>query len=122
MIVNPKIKEMLAEIATNAQHLSNRRDERKKYIRKLVKLYINDMSEEEQLYLALEIFEQINYKNIVTDPDTLIALNNVKHRTYFLIFSLTVIGMLVAAGLFKTNASLNELMLFFGKLSTMLSL
>lgn len=122
MIVNPKIKAMFAEIATNAQHLANRKDDRKKYIRKFVKLYTTKMSEEEQLYLAMELFEQLSYKNIVTDPDTLIALNNVKHRTYFLIFSLSVIGMLIAAGLFKTNSSLNELLEFFSKFSTMISL
>lgn len=121
MIVNPKIKLLFAEIATKAQELANRKEDRKKYIRKLVKLYTTKMSEEEQIYLAMELFEQISYRNIVIDPDTLVAMNNVKHRTYFIIFVLAIITMVTGAALFKTNSSLNEVLQVLEKVSTMMS-
>lgn len=121
MIVNPKIKLLFAEIATKANKLANSKEDRKKYIRKLVKLYTTKMSEEEQIYLAMELFEQISYRNIVIDPDTLVAMNNVKHRTYFIIFILAIITMVTGAALFKTNSSLNEVLQVLEKVSTMMS-
>ena len=121
MIVNPKLKELFAEIAEQANKYLNQRDDKKKYVRRLVKLYTTKLSEEEQIYVMSQVLDQLSYKSIVVDPDNLIALNNVKHRTYFVIFILTVLGMLTAAALFKTNSAINEIVVMMNKILTMIS-
>lgn len=122
MIVNPRLKELFAEIAEQANKYLNQRDDKKKYVRRLVKLYTTKLSEEEQIYVMSQVLDQLSYRSIVVDPDNLIALNNVKHRTYFVIFILTVLGMLAAAALFKTNSAINEIVVMMNKILTMISL
>ena len=121
MVVNPKIKLLFAEIATKSQDLANKKDEHRKYINKLVKLYTTKMSEEEQIFIATMLFEQLHFKNIVVDPETMVAMNNVKHRTYFIIFALMSLTMVIGAGLFKTNSSLNDLLDVSDKILKMLA-
>lgn len=121
MIVNQKLKTLFAEIAEESNKYLNIKDEKKRYVRRLVKLYTTKLSEEEQIYILSQILDQLNYKSIVVDPDNLITLNNIKHRTYFIIFILTMLTMLTAAALFKTNSAINEIMVMVGKIITMVS-
>lgn len=121
MKVNPEVKRLFAEIAEQSNKYLNERDDKKKYVRRLVKLYTSRLSEEEQIYIMSQMLDQLNYRSIVVDPDNLIALNNVKHRTYFIIFLLTLTSMVVAAALFKTNSAVNEVVVMMNKILTMIS-
>lgn len=107
MIVNPEIKKLFADIAEQSNKYLNQRDDKKKYVKRLVKIYKDNLSEEEQVYLANQLLEQLSYKSIVVDPENLIALNNVKHRTYFVILTFTLIAMVIAAALFETSPAVN---------------
>jgi len=109
MIVNKKIKEMFKEISSETIKYMNSKDSERKYIRRLLNIFKTQLNEEEQIFIVKTILEFIHYKNIVTDPDTIITTANIKLRTYFFIFVLTIIGMLTGAILFKTNESLNEI-------------
>lgn len=109
MIVNKKIKEMFKEISSETIKYMNSKDSERKYIRRLLNIFKTQLNEEEQIFIVKTILEFIHYKNIVTDPDTIITAANIKLRTYFFIFVLTIIGIFTAAILFKTNENLNEI-------------
>lgn len=109
MIVNKKIKEMFKEISSETIKYMNSKDSERKYIRRLLNIFKTQLNEEEQIFIVKTILEFIHYKNVVTDPDTIITAANIKLRTYFFIFVLIIIGMFTGAILFKTNESLNEI-------------
>lgn len=121
MLVNPEIKLVLAEIAERSVDLANKPDERKKYLRRLVDFYITKLSDDEQLFIATVLAEQLAYKNIIVDPDNIIAIHNVKLRTYTFIAIIVASLMVIAAALFKTNDSINDIVEVLNKIVTMLT-
>ena len=122
MNVNPKIKLMLAEIAEQSIKYANSRDERKKYQRKLLKLFKQSMSEDEQLYVLNNILEEISYKNIIADPENMLTVGNIKLRSHFMIFIMSVIVLLLASYLFGTNDEIKAIGDGLGKLLTILGI
>lgn len=122
MNVNPKIKLMLAEIAEQSIKYANKKDERKKYQRKLLKLFKQSMSEDEQLYVLNNILEEISYKNIIADPENMLTVGNIKLRSHFMIFVMSVIGLLLASYLFGTNDEIKAIGDGLGKLLKILGI
>lgn len=122
MNVNPKIKIMLAEIAEQSIKYANKKDERKKYQRKLLKLFKQSMSEDEQLYVLNTILEEISYKNIIADPDNMLTVGNIKLRSHFMIFVMSIIGLLLASYLFGTNEEIKAIGDGLGKLLKILGI
>lgn len=105
MIINPNIKKIFIEIHNQAIHFANTPDQERKYLKRFLDIYKNKLTEEEQLYLFKLIIESLHYKSIVTDPDTVLQLHNIKLRTYTYIMLLTIVVILVIASIFKVNDS-----------------
>ena len=122
MNVNPKIKLMLAEIAEQSIKYANTKDERKKYQRKLLKLFKQSMSEDEQLYVLNTILEEISYKNIIADPENMLTVGNIKLRSHFMIFVMSIIVLLLASYLFGTNDEIKAIGDGLGKLLKILGI
>lgn len=122
MNVNPKIKLMLAEIAEQSIKYANKKDERKKYQRKLLQLFKQSMSEDEQLYVLNNILEEISYKNIIADPENMLTVGNIKLRSHFMIFVMSIIVLLLASYLFGTNEEIKAIGDGLGKLLTILGI
>ncbi len=116
MTVNPKIKLMLAEIAEQSVKHANKKDERKRYQRKLLKMFKDNMSEDEQLYVLSNIMEEISYKNIIADPDNMLTVGNIKLRSHFMIFVMSIIFLLVGSYLFGENEQIRKVGDGVGKL------
>lgn len=110
MIVNPKIKTLFKDISNQSVAYANTPDKERKYNRRLLKIFNEQLSEEEQLYVMKSLFESIHYKNIVTDPDNVLQLHNIKLRSYMFIFFIVSLFALLLSTLFKSNASLNGLL------------
>jgi len=116
MNINPKIKLTLAEIAEQSVKYANTKDARKRYHRKLLKLFKESLSEDEQLYVFNNILEEITYKNIMVDPDNLLTLANIKLRTILGIFVMVILTMAVGSYLFGTNEQVTLIGNSIGKL------
>lgn len=116
MNINPKIKLTLAEIAEQSVKYANTKDARKRYHRKLLKLFKESLSEDEQLYVFNNILEEITYKNIMVDPDNLLTLANIKLRTILGIFVMVILTMAVGSYLFGTNEQVTLIGDSIGKL------
>jgi sugar-specific transcriptional regulator TrmB len=108
MKVNPKIKEVLDEISKETVVFFNTDSPIKKSkLRKIYRFFKRNLTEEEQLYVINYLLENIHYKNVLIDPETLIITSNIKLRFIFSIVVSTIIVMVVFAMLFNTNSSLN---------------
>jgi hypothetical protein len=83
VIINKKINDALAEISAKSVSYGNSKDERRKYIRRLLNLYTKHLSEDEQIYLVSYLLENIHFKNVLIDPETMLTANNIKLRTIF---------------------------------------
>lgn len=122
MKVNPEIRKTLAEISTHAIQHANTPSDDYKHLRRLLRVFEKNLTEEERVFLFKTLLEFIHYRNVMVDPDNLLMLSNIKLRTYVFIFILSVAAMFVAAALFKTNSALNGLMEMLGMFMKMLSL
>jgi hypothetical protein len=80
------------------------------------------LNDEEQLFLFKVILEQMHYRNLITDPDNIVQIHNIKLKTITYVFFLTVLIILLVAALFKVNDSLNGLISMFGNVLKLLAL
>ncbi len=110
MKVNHQIRILLNEIDKKTLEYINTPDIERKYIRRLIKFFKTSFTEDEQVYIVKQVIEEIRYKNIITDTDNLLVISNIKNRSIFLVFMLTVISMLIGAILFDTNKYLKALL------------
>lgn len=122
MRVNPKIRDTLKEISTQAIIYTNTTSSDYKHLRRLLRVYDKHLSEEERIFLLKTMLEFVHYRNVMVDPDNLLVLSNIKLRTYVFIFVLVTFGMLIAAVLFKTNSALNGLLEVVGRFIKLFSL
>ena len=122
MIVNKKIKDALKEITEQNVKYMNTPDKERKYLVRLLGVFKNTLTEQEQIFIFKIILEQIHYRNIITDPDNILQIHNIKLKTITYIFLLTVIVILLVAALFKVNESLNGIVSMFGNVLKLLSL
>ena len=122
MIVNKKIKDALKEITEQNVKYMNTPDEERKYLVRLLGVFKNTLTEQEQIFIFKIILEQMHYRNIITDPDNIVQIHNIKLKTITYVFLLTVIVILLVAALFKVNESLNCILDMFGNVLKLLSL
>ena len=122
MIVNKKIKDALKEITEQNVKYMNTPDKELKYLVRLLGVFKNTLTEQEQIFIFKIILEQIHYRNIITDPDNIVQIHNIKLKTITYVFLLTVILILLVAALFKVNESLNGILDMFGNVLKLLSL
>ena len=122
MLISKKIKETFKEITEqNVKHM-NMPDKERKYLKRLLNVFKNHLSDEEQLFLFKIILEQMHYRNLITDPDNIVQIHNIKLKTITYVFFLTVVIILLVAALFKVNDSLNGLISMFGNVLKLLAL
>lgn len=101
MIVNRNIKETFRDIAVASELNANSVDPSRSYIKRLLKIFNNKLTEEERLLVVKFLFENIYYRNIITDPDNIIQLNNIRLRnvTYYILLAIvSVIGVSAVLG------------------------
>lgn len=122
MIVSKKIKETFKEITERNVKYMNMPDKERKYLKRLLNVFKNDLSDEEQLFLFKIILEQMHYRNLITDPDNIVQIHNIKLKTITYVFFLAVVIILLVAALFKVNDSLNGLISMFGNVLKLLAL
>lgn len=122
MIVNKKIKDALKEITEQNVKYMNTPDKERKYLVRLLGVFKNTLTEQEQIFIFKIILEQMHYRNIITDPDNIVQIHNIKLKTITYVFLLTVIVILLVAALFKVNESLNGILDMFGNVLKLLSL
>lgn len=103
MIANKQINNALREIAKETNKHLNSKDQERKYLKRILSFYKNTLTEDEQILVMKMIFEQLNYRNIAVDPETVLAISNVKNRTIFLVFVFIIFGMITASYLFNYN-------------------
>lgn len=107
MIVNKQLNEVFKEIAKNAVTFSNTPSVHYPYLRKLLRVFKTHLTEPEQIYLLNLLLDNLHYKNVMTDPETLFLNNNIKLRTYFVIF-LFMIGFVFITAFFFGASGLRE--------------
>ena len=122
MLINKKIKETFKEITEQDVKYMNMPDKERKYLKRLLNVFKNHLSDEEQLFLFKIILEQMHYRNLITDPDNIVQIHNIKLKTITYVFFLTVVIILLVAALFKVNDSLNGLISMFGNVLKLLAL
>ena len=110
MIINPKIKDTVKEISKESIKHYNTANPNRKYHKRLLKLFKENLTEEEQIYLINVVFESMHYKHIVTDPDNVLTLHTIKLRNITYTFLLIFLTLFIAAALFKTNETLNGIL------------
>ena len=122
MLISKKIKETFKEITEQNVKYTNMPDKERKYLKRLLNVFKNHLSDEEQLFLFKIILEQMHYRNLITDPDNIVQIHNIKLKTITYVFFLTVVIILLVAALFKVNDSLNGLISMFGNVLKLLAL
>lgn len=110
MIVNPFLKKIYQEISDQTVKYTNTPDQDRKYLKRFLNIFKNQLTEDEQLYIMKSMLESLHYKNIVTDPDNVLVLHNIRLRSVTYIFFVVTVLMLLGAALYKTNDTLNSLM------------
>jgi len=122
MIINPQIKNLFKEISMQSLAYTNSPDKDRKYNRKLLKVFKERLTEDEQLYVMKCLFDSLHYKNIVTDPDNVLQLHNIKLRTFTFIFFMVSLLMLLASALFRNNDSISSIVSVFTNIFKLISL
>ena len=122
MRVNPQIKTTLTEIAKESVTRANNPNPDYKYVKRLLRVFDKNLSEEDRIYLTCLVLEFIHYRNINTDHDTLMSIAEVKVKTAMGISIIVVFVMIIAAILFKTNDHLNKIVEMFLGFTKILSL
>lgn len=122
MKVNPQIKATLKEISEHAIDHANNPGKDYRYWRRILRVFERHLQEEDRIFLFKTVFELVHYRNVMIDPDNLLTINNIKLRSYMFVFFLSVVAMIIAAALFKTNSALNEIFELLGRFAKMLSL
>ena len=122
MMISKKIKDTFKEITEQNVNYINIPDKERKYLKRLLNVFKNNLNDEEQLFLFKVILEQMHYRNLITDPDNIVQIHNIKLKTITYVFFLTVVIILLVAALFKVNDSLNGLISMFGNVLKLLAL
>lgn len=81
MIVSPKLRDVFGEIAAKTIEFGNTPGGDHKYIRRLVHTYMTTLTEDERVFVAWYLFENLHYKTALLDPETMLAANNIKLKT-----------------------------------------
>lgn len=122
MRINPELKAAIDAIAATSVKFHNEPTRHVRYIRRILKVYDNHFTEEERIYLFSTIIEALHYRNLSVDPENMITISNIRIRALFFVFVATIILMLLAAILFKTNSGVAGVIPVFMNFFKMFSL
>lgn len=102
MIINKTIKATFEEISKEAVRFANQANPNYDLLRRLIKIYNKDLTDEERIFILYYVLEMIHYKNIIIDPETVLTMTNIRLRYYFMTMGLTFVLIGVSLiGLFK---------------------
>lgn len=122
MRINTSIKNFYREISAQSIAYANTPDNERKYHKRLLKLFKEQLTEEEQLYIFKTVTESLHYKNIVTDPDNVLQLHNIRLRTLIVEGVIISFLIIIAGGVFHTNESIDRIIAALGNMFKLLSL
>ena len=122
MKVNPEIKQALDAISSESVKLANNPTAQYRYIRRIVNVYEKHLKEEDKVYILNTILEMVHYKSALLDPENMMQAANIRIRTIFFVAVMTVMVIIVAGVVLKTNDSLNGLVDYFLTISKAISL
>lgn len=120
MIVNPMLKLIFKEISSQTVTYMNFPDKERKYTKRILKIFKEQLTEEEQIYILTSIAVNLHYRTIVTDPDNVLTLHTIRLRNITYMFFLVLTLMVSGAVLFKTNSALNGILDMFGNVFKLL--
>lgn len=110
MIINPVLKAALDAIAQASIRYHNNPALHDRYIKRILKVYDQHLSQEERVYVFYSLLELVHYRNLAVDPDNMITISNVRIRTLFFVFVATIIAMVLAAVLFKPDSAVGNVL------------
>lgn len=111
MKVNPKIKEFLNEITKEAINFGNTPigGPKRNIIRKYIRFFKENLTEEEQIYLIYCLLELNHYKNLIIDPEHLNTIYNIKFKGYTVIAIITITSVFIVFGIILNEDVFNKL-------------
>lgn len=78
-------------------------------VKKIIELFIYEFDEREQVEIVKAIFQQLSYRNIIEKPKYMLAVSNMKIRTYFFNWIFASIFLLISGILFSDNPFITRL-------------
>lgn len=109
MRTNAKIKETFYDISKKSVKLSNKENEHRKYLRRLIRTFNKTLSEEEQIYVISILFEELSFKSTATDPARVNEIYNIKAKYMFQVAVGIGIVILAAGFVFRGNPYLESI-------------
>lgn len=122
MKVNPDIKKALEAISSESVKLANNPTVHYRYLRRIVRVLDKHLKEEDRVFIMNTLLDMLHYKSVVLDPENMMQAANIKIRTIFFVALMTILVILVAGIVFKTNDSLNGVVDYFVTISKALSI
>jgi hypothetical protein len=122
MMINPFIKKALSEISKDAIKYANTRDGEKRYLRRMLHIYENRLTEEEKLFIFKYLLELIHHRNIITDPDNILTIYNIKFRNFFVMFAIVFTAFILALLFLFSPMSIAGTIQYFVKVFSMLNI
>lgn len=106
MLVNKDLTKFLTTLADESIKSSNNEDLNRASLKRALVFFKRRLTEEEQLILLKIVYENLHYKNIVTDPDNVLTLHTIRMKNVTYVFLMIIFILVIAAILFSTNQSL----------------
>lgn len=106
MLVNKDLTKFLTALADESIKSSNNEDLNRANLKRALVFFKRRLTEEEQLILLKIVYENLHYKNIVTDPDNVLTLHTIRMKNVTYVFLMIIFILVIAAMLFSTNQSL----------------
>ncbi|MDD2819423.1 MAG: hypothetical protein PHN51_11605 [Candidatus Nanopelagicales bacterium] len=122
MKLNPRVSELFQLIGSESVKLANSPCKSYSYNRRLMKIFMEQLTDEERIYVITAMFEMAHYRSVMTDENHIQRLQDGKHKTIFLVFLLSCVFTVVVGMVFKTNDDLNGITAIIGNLFRMFSL
>jgi hypothetical protein len=122
MRVNKEIRNTLIAIADESIKYANAPDAKKTHIKRLLRVFNKCLNEEEQVFIIAFMLENIHLTSVITDPDNMLAIQNVKLRNYFFKFLSVLILIIVAGMIFTGEVSIDSVTSFFANFFKLLTL
>lgn len=105
MLVNKDLTKFLTALADESIKSSNNEDLNRANLKRALVFFKRRLTEEEQLILLKIVYENLHYKNIVTDPDNVLTLHTIRMKNVTYVFLMIIFILVIAAMLFSTNQS-----------------
>lgn len=104
MIVSKKLNDLFKEISTKTTEYGNSENNKQKYIRKIVSVFMNTLTEDERVFITWYIFENLHYRSLLIDPETMLSVNNIQLKTILFVAAITIIIMIIFSIAFDKNS------------------